>query len=94
MMNPWRKKLLFLCGLSLLCPACAPSLPMLAIGAVAYVAQTQLMKPQEEPAEPPVKTKAVVKRQKSTSSTVAKKSPRKLPTHCRRVEGGTECTMS
>ena len=93
-MNAQSKILPLLCGLSLLLPACAPSLPMLAIGAAAYVVQTQFLQPQEPPAEPPAKTKTVVKQQKGTSSSLAKKSSRKLPAHCRRVDGGTECKMS
>lgn len=86
------KDLLLLCGFSLILTACAPSLPMLAIGAAAYVAQTQLSKP-EAPEEPPPKAKATVKQKEPTSSPVAKKSSRRLPEHCRRVSNGTECTL-
>jgi hypothetical protein len=88
------KNLLLLCGLSLILPACAPSLPMLAIGAAAYVAQTQLSQPQEAPAEPSAKTKTAVKQHEEVSSTLGKKGSRKLPAHCRRVNGGTECKVS
>jgi len=93
-MNPRRKNLLLVCGLSLILSACAPTLPMLAIGAATYVAQTQLSKPQEAPAEPLAKPKAAVKQHEEVSSTLAKKGSRKLPAHCRRVNGGTECNLS
>jgi hypothetical protein len=103
------KNLLLLCGFSLLLPACAPSLPMLAIGAVAYVAQTQLSKPQA-PETPPPKTKAVTQQKKVASPPVkagaarqqkkvvsppvAKKSSRGFTEHCRQVNGRIECTRS
>ena len=92
-MNPQRKNLLLVFGLSLILPACAPTLPMLAIGAATYVAQTQLSKPQETPAEPPAKTETAVEQKKSASPPVAKKGSRRLSEQCRRVSGGTECTL-
>jgi hypothetical protein len=94
-MNPQRKNLLLVFGLSLILPACAPTLPMLAIGAATYVAQTQLSKPQETPAEPPApaKTKTAVEQKKLASPPVAKKGSRRLSEQCRRVSGGTECTL-
>lgn len=88
------KNLLLLCGLSLSLPACAPSLPMLAIGAATYIAQTQFAKPQEAPMEPSVKKKAAVSQPREVASPVTKKSARQGPVQCRRVDGGTECTMS
>lgn len=93
-MTPRRKTLLFLCSLSWLLPACAPSLPLLAIGAVTYLAQTHLTRPQEDPAEPPAKTGTAVKRQKAASPTLTQQGPRKLPTSCRHVDGGTKCKIS
>lgn len=91
-MNFQGKNMLLLCGLALILPACAPSLPMLAIGAAAYVAQTQLSKP-EAAEDPPPKAKAAVKQKNSASSSIAEKSSRRLPEHCRRVSSGTECTL-
>jgi len=108
-MGAQRKSLLLLCGISLILPACAPSLPMLAIGAVAYIVQMQLSKPQA-PEEPPVKTETTVQQQKTASPPVktemarqqkkvvsppvAKKNPQGFTEHCRQVKGRIECTRS
>jgi hypothetical protein len=82
---------------------------MLAIGAVAYVVQTQLSKPQapeETPAKagttvqqkkaisPPVKTGTAMQQEKTTSPPVVKKNPQGFTEHCRQVKGRIECTRS
>lgn len=103
------KNLSLLCGLSLVLPACAPSLPMLAIGAVAYIVQMQLSKPQapeelpvkrettvqqQETASPPVKTGTAIQQKKAVSPPVTKKNPQGFTEHCRQVKGRIECTRS
>jgi hypothetical protein len=87
------EKLLLLGALSFVLSACAPTLPMLAIGAASYVAQKQLTK-SEAPTEPSAKTEAPVKQKGAVSSSGENKSSRKTSTQCRRVNGGTECTLS
>jgi flagellar biosynthesis component FlhA len=71
-MESQRKNLLLMCSLSLILPACAPSLPMLAIGGVAYIVQTQLSKSQDSE-DPPSEKKTAVKPKNTASKTLAEK---------------------